>query len=142
MSNINFFSEEVDFKLPQKTSIIKWIKRIISEESEKEILAINYIFCSDTFLNKINSAYLAHNTYTDIITFNNSDTEHYIDTDIYISIDRVFENSRKYNENKMDELHRVMIHGVLHLLGYMDSTDNEKKIIRKKENECLNLLKI
>ena len=142
MSNINFFYEEVDFNLPQKNSIIKWIKRIISDESEKEILAINYIFCSDRFINKINSKYLAHDTYTDIITFNNSDSEYYIDTDIYISMERVFENSRKYSENKMDELHRVMIHGILHLLGYMDSSDNEKKIMRKKEDECLNLLKI
>jgi len=142
MSNINFFYEEVDFNLQQKNSITKWIKRIISEESEKEILAINYIFCSDKFINKINTEYLAHDSYTDIITFNNSDNEYYIDTDIYISIERVFENSRKYSENKMDELHRVMIHGILHLLGYMDSSDNEKKIMRKKENECLNLLKI
>jgi len=142
MSNINFFSEEVDFKLPNKTSIIQWIEKTISEESEKEILAINYIFCSDAFLGKINLEYLAHDTYTDIITFNNSDSEQYIDSDIYISIERVFENSSKYDENKMDELHRVMIHGILHLLGYPDSSDNEKKIMRKKENECLNLLKI
>jgi len=142
MSNINFFCEEVDFKFPNKTSIIEWIKRIISEESDKKILAINYIFCSDTFLSKINLEFLIHNTYTDIITFNNSDSEHYIDTDIYISIERVFENSIKYGENRMDELHRVMIHGILHLLGYLDSSDNEKEIMRKKENECLNLLNI
>ena len=142
MSNINFFCEEVDFKLPNKTSIIQWIRKTISEESEKEILAINYIFCSDAFLSKINLEYQVHDTYTDIITFNNSDNQQYIDSDIYISIERVFENSSKYSENRMDELHRVMIHGILHLLGYLDSSDNEKKIMRKKENECLNLLKI
>ena len=105
-------------------------------------MAINYIFCSDAFLSKINLEYLVHDTYTDIITFNNSDNQQYIDSDIYISIERVFENSSKYSENRMDELHRVMIHGILHLLGYLDSSDNEKKIMRKKENECLNLLKI
>lgn len=142
MSNINFFCEEVDFKLPNITSIIQWIRKTISEESKKEILAINYIFCSDAFLSKINLEYLVHDTYTDIITFNNSDNQQYIDCDIYISIERVFENSSKYSENRMDELHRVMIHGILHLLGYQDSSDNEKKIMRKKENECLNLLKI
>lgn len=142
MSNINFFYEEVDFKLSNKTSIVQWIDRIISENSDKEILSINYIFCSDVFLSKINQEYLHHDTYTDIITFNNSDSEQYIDTDIYISVERVFENSHKYSENRMDELHRVMVHGVLHLLGYHDSSDNERKIMRKKENECLNLLKI
>jgi len=142
MSNINFFCEEVDFKLPNKTCIIQWLEKTISEESDKKILAINYIFCSDAFLSKINLEYLAHDTYTDIITFNNSDSQQYIDSDIYISMERVFENSSKYGENRIDELHRVMIHGILHLLGYPDSSDNEKKIMRKKENECLNLLKI
>lgn len=142
MSNINFFSEEVDFNLPNKTSIVNWIREIISLESNKEILAINYIFCSDAYLSQINQEYLSHNTLTDIITFNNSDDDQYIDTDIYISVDRVFENSRTYHEDRLDELLRVMIHGILHLMGYRDSNDNEKKIMRKKENECLNLLKI
>ena len=142
MSNINFFSEEVDFKLPNKTSIVNWIKKIIALESNREIININYIFCSDDFLGQINIKYLTHNTLTDIITFNNSDDDRYIDSDIYISIDRVFENSLSFNADRMDELHRVMIHGILHLLGYKDSNDNEKKIMRKKENECLNLLSV
>ncbi|MGD9327894.1 MAG: rRNA maturation RNase YbeY [Cyclobacteriaceae bacterium] len=142
MSNINFFSEEVDFKLPNKTSIVNWIKKIIALESNREIININYIFCSDDFLSQINFKYLSHNTLTDIITFNNSDDDRYIDSDIYISIDRVFENSFSFNADRMDELHRVMIHGILHLLGYKDSNDNEKKIMRKKENECLNLLSL
>ena len=142
MSNINFFSEEVDFKLPNKTSIVNWIKKIIALESNREIININYIFCSDDFLSQINFKYLTHNTLTDIITFNNSDDDHFIDSDIYISIDRVFENSLSFNADRMDELHRVMINGILHLLGYKDSNDNEKKIMRKKENECLNLLSV
>jgi rRNA maturation RNase YbeY len=142
MSNINFFSEEVDFKLPNKTSIVNWIKKIIALESNREIITINYIFCSDDFLSQINIKYLNHNTLTDIISFNNSDDDRYIDSDIYISIDRVFENSLSFNADRMDELHRVMIHGILHLLGYKDSNDNEKKIMRKKENECLNLLSV
>ncbi len=142
MSNINFFCEEVDFNLPNQTSIINWIKKIISLESNREIINVNYIFCSDEFLRQINQEYLTHNTLTDIITFNNSDDDQFIDTDVYISIDRVFENSLTYNADRMDELHRVMIHGILHLLGYKDSNDNEKKIMRKKENECLNLLSV
>jgi rRNA maturation RNase YbeY len=142
MSNINFFSEEVDFKLPNKTSIVNWIKKIIALESNREIITINYIFCSDDFLSQINIKYLNHNTLTDIISFNNSDDDRYIDSDIYISINRVFENSLSFNADRMDELHRVMIHGILHLLGYKDSNDNEKKIMRKKENECLNLLSV
>jgi rRNA maturation RNase YbeY len=142
MPNINFFYEEVDFNLPNKTSIIDWIEKIINLESNREIIAINYIFCSDALLGRINLEYLTHKTLTDIITFNNSDKDQYIDSDIYISIDRVFENSLKYNVGRLDELHRVMIHGILHLLGYRDSNDNEKKIMRKKEDECLNLLKI
>ncbi len=140
MSNINFFCEEVDFNLPNKTSIIKWIKKIIAQESKREIININYIFCSDEILSQINLEYLAHNTLTDIITFNNSDNDQLIDADIYISIDRVFENSLTYHTDRIDELHRVMIHGILHLMGYKDSSDNEKKIMQKKENECLNLL--
>ncbi len=142
MSNINFFCEEVDFNLPNQTSIINWIKKIISLESNREIINVNYIFCSDEFLRHINQEYLTHNTLTDIITFNNSDDDQFIDTDVYISIDRVIENSLTYNADRMDELHRVMIHGILHLLGYKDSNDNEKKIMRKKENECLNLLSV
>jgi len=142
MSNINFFCEEVDFKVPNKTSIINWIKKIIALECNREIININYIFCSDDFLSQINLKYLTHNTLTDIIAFNNSDDDQFIDTDIYISIDRVNENSLTYNTDRMDELHRVMIHGILHILGYKDTNDNEKKIIRKKENECLNLLSV
>ena len=140
MSNINFFCEEVDFKLKHKTSIIQWIKKVIAAESDKKITNISFIFCSDAFLIGINNQYLKHNSFTDIITFNNSDNLKYIDTDIYISIDRINENSLQYNETMKNELHRVMIHGVLHLLGYSDKSSNEKKIMRKKENEYLALL--
>jgi rRNA maturation RNase YbeY len=140
MSNINFFCEEVDFKLKHKTSTIQWIKKVISAESDKKITNISFIFCSDAFLIGINNQYLKHNSFTDIITFNNSDNLKYIDTDIYISIDRINENSLQYNETMENELHRVMIHGVLHLLGYSDKSSNEKKIMRKKENEYLALL--
>jgi len=142
MSNINFFYEEVDFTLDHQSLLIPWIEGIITRESHKEVSSINYIFCSDKFLHKINMEYLGHNTFTDIITFDNSEQEQDIDADIYISIERVQENSREYEVPLENELHRVMIHGILHLIGYKDSSNDEKQIIRKKENECLNLLKI
>jgi len=142
MSNINFFYEEVDFKLKQKTGIRQWIKNVIASESNRSISSINYIFCSDSFLQKINLDYLKHDTLTDIITFNNTDYEDKLESDIYISIDRVIENSLIYNKTIENELHRVMIHGILHLLGYSDNTNHEKKIMRKKEDECLTLLNI
>ena len=142
MSSINFFYEEVDFKLKQQTGIRQWIKNVIASESNRSISSINYIFCSDSFLQKINLDYLKHGTLTDIITFNNTDSEDKLESDIYISIDRVMENSLKYNKTIENELHRVMIHGILHLLGYSDNTNLEKKIMRKKEDECLTLLNI
>jgi rRNA maturation RNase YbeY len=141
MSNINFFYEEVDFTLKHQTSLIQWIKKVIATESDKKISSINFIFCSDLYLNRINIQYLNHNTFTDIITFNNSDLPGVIDCDIYISIDRISENSQKFKVSIENELHRVMVHGILHLLGYSDTSSKEKEIMRKKENECITLLK-
>lgn len=142
MSNINFFYEEVDFKLKQKASISHWIKKVIASESNVRISAINYIFCSDSFLQRINLDYLQHDALTDIITFNNSDNENELDADIYISIDRVQENSSRYKTTMENELHRVMVHGILHLLGYSDKSTSERKLMRKKEDESLTLLSI
>ena len=141
MSEIHFFSEDVEFRLKHRNRIIYWIKKVISIESNKKISAINYIFCSDTFLKHINLQYLKLNTLTDIITFNNSDNPDLIDCDIYISIERVVDNSHTYKVSIDNELHRVMIHGILHLLGYSDASATEKEIMRKKENECITLLK-
>lgn len=141
MSKINFFFEEVDFILNNKTSIKHWIKSVIESECNTTISNINFIFCSDQYLNQVNIQYLNHNTFTDIITFNNSDNSGYIDSDIYISIDRVAENSKKFGESMENELYRVMIHGILHLLGYSDKSSGEKEVMRNKENECLTMLK-
>jgi len=141
MSEIHFFSEDVEFSLKHRNRIIHWIKKVISIESNKKISTINYIFCSDAFLKHINIQHLKHNTLTDIITFNNSDDPNVIDSDIYISIERVVENSQTYKVSIDDELHRVMIHGILHLVGYSDASVTEQEIMRKKENECLTLLK-
>jgi len=100
---------------------------------------VNYIFCSDQYLLKINQEYLNHNTYTDIITFENTEETGKLEADIFISIDRVKENAQKLASNSDSELHRVIIHGVLHLLGFNDKTEADKNRMREKEDACLSL---
>jgi probable rRNA maturation factor len=138
MPQIRFFSEGITFKLahPRKTS--SWIKTVI--EREKHTLEdLNYIFCSDEALLQINIDYLNHDTFTDIVTFDNSAEEDIIEGDIFISIPRVRENSTKFKTSFQEELNRVMVHGVLHLCGYKDKTAEQKKLMRKKEDTYLSL---
>ena len=139
MKNILFFTEDISFTLKQKTKIRDWIKKTI-EDHQKKLKSINYIFTTDNYLSNINEDYLQHNTLTDIITFNLSTAPNLIESDIYISIDRIRENSKCYSLPFTEELHRVMIHGILHLLGFNDKTEPEKKDMRKKENHYLALL--
>ncbi len=137
---IRYFSEELQFKLkhPRKTS--NWIKEVIA--MEKATLGdLNYIFCTDPYLLNLNKKYLNHNTLTDIITFSNNEDVKLISGDIYISIDRVKENSNHLNIPFDEELHRVIIHGVLHLLGYGDKKPSEIVQMRKKEEAYLSLRK-
>jgi len=135
---IYFFSEDISFSLADEEKSASWILSILKKEN-KQVRGINYIFCSDTYLLKINKQYLNHNTLTDIITFDNSEIEDEIEADIFISIDRVEENSSNLKKDFNEELHRVIIHGLLHLLGYNDKTDVEKAEMRKKEDACLSL---
>jgi probable rRNA maturation factor len=130
---IHFFVEDTSYKLKQKGLIRNWIKKTIETEGYK-LKELNFILCSDAYLLQINQQYLQHDTYTDIITFDNSDTESIIIGDIFISIDRIKENAVKFNVNETDELHRVMIHGTLHLLGYPDKGVAAKKIMTQKED--------
>lgn len=135
---INFFSEETDFK-PKQVKVLKnWLFNSIEKENF-ELLELNFIFCSDDYLLKINKEYLNHNTYTDTVTFDNSDIEGSILGDIFISIDRVKENTQTFKTLLKDELHRVMIHSTLHLLGYKDKNSKDKTIMTVKENEYLAL---
>ena len=136
---INFFSEQINFNLNEEEQIRIWINKM-AETHDKNITTINYIFCSDKYLLKINQKYLNHDNYTDIITFNNSDNLNEIEGDIFISVERVKDNAHKAQQNFNDELHRVIIHGLLHLIGFNDSNKEERKIIRKKEDDCLFLL--
>lgn len=138
--SVKFFYEGVKFTLKNPRKVSSWIKAAILKE-EREPGQLNYIFCSDSYLLKINLHYLNHNTYTDIITFDNSDTPGLIEGDIYISIDRVDENSSKFGNTFENELHRVMIHGALHLLGYSDKSPKQKSIMRGKEDAYLSLRK-
>ena len=138
MAAIHFFSEDITFNVPQKVRLRNWIRKTI--QAEKFILKeLNFIFCSDEYLLVLNRQYLSHNTYTDIITFDNSDTEMSIEGDVFISIERVKENAAKFQVDFLDELHRVMIHGTLHLLGYPDKGVEAKQMMTSKEDQYLNL---
>lgn len=138
MALVNFFSEDIEFDLdhPRKTST--WIKKIVQLE-KRSILSLNFIFCSDEFLRQMNLKYLNHTTYTDIVTFDNSEGGGLLEGDIFISIERVNDNSTKFNTSFDEELHRVIIHGVLHLLGFSDKTPKDKITMRDKEDACLSL---
>ena len=133
---IHFFSEEIPFTLKQKLPVRNWINQTILAEGYK-LGELSFIFSDDEYLLKINKEYLDHDTYTDIITFDNSEVEKLITGDIFISIDRIRENSKKFNVNERDELHRVMIHGTLHLLGYPDKGKEAKKVMTAKEDHYL-----
>lgn len=137
---INFFSEDTSFQIKQKLKRKEWLKEITSLESYK-ILDLNYIFCSDEYLHKINLQYLDHDTYTDIITFDNSEHIGEIEGDIYISIDRIKENAKDHEVDQETELSRVLSHGLFHLLGYKDKTSSESKKMREKEEFAISLYK-
>lgn len=131
---INFFSE-TEFKLQNEEGIVNWISDAITSE-RKTLGEINYIFVSDEYLLNLNKTYLNHDTLTDIITFDNS-VGNILHGDIYISVERVQDNAIDFNVSFEEELHRVMIHGVLHLAGYRDKTDKEAEEMRTRENHYL-----
>ncbi|MEW6469073.1 MAG: rRNA maturation RNase YbeY [Bacteroidota bacterium] len=131
-------NERPRFILKQKSSIAKWIQAVIRKEKGRPG-NIHFIFCSDKFLLKLNKEYLNHTTLTDIITFDYSEGKT-LNGEIYVSVDRVNDNAAKFDTSFENELHRVMIHGILHLCGYKDKTKKEKAEIRKKEEACLRML--
>jgi len=137
---IQFFAEDIDFDLTNQTIISDWIKVLINNH-KKELHLLNFIFCSDSYLHQINVEYLNHDTLTDIITFPYAEIP-IIHSDIFISIDRVKENSTLFKTTFEKELHRVIIHGVLHLCGFGDKNETEKKEMRNQEEKALALLPI
>ena len=134
---IYFHSEHISFVLKQKTSIRAWLLSIIKKEN-KQLGEINYIFCDDKHLLHINQTYLKHSTLTDIITFDYSENN-MLSGDIFISIERVRENAKKYHVSFENELKRVIVHGLLHLAGYKDKTKELKTIMTRKEDHYLEL---
>jgi len=139
MSEIQFFSENIDFKLKNKTILKNWLLKSICNEGKKAE-NINFIFCTDDYLFEINKIFLNRNTLTDVITFDYSEQEKVVSGEIYISYQRIKDNAEKYIQAIDNELHRVMIHGVLHLVGYDDNTKNHKEIMTQKEDYYLSLL--
>ncbi len=138
MPAIQFFEEDITYKLKNKTAVRQWITETIQAEGYK-LKELTYIFCSDNYLLQINQQYLNHDTFTDIITFDNSDIAATIVGDIFISIDRIRENAIKFDITEADELHRVIIHGALHLLGYKDKKPAEKEKMTFKEDFYLKM---
>ena len=133
------FNSETSFTLNNQNKLVKWIGDVVSSEGF-QVGEINYIFCDDSYLNKINQEFLNHDTFTDVISFDYTLGKE-IGGDIFISIERVLENAEKFNEVFENELHRVMIHGILHFMGYKDKTKKEKTLMRTKEDENIFTLK-
>lgn len=129
------FNYETDFKLKDEAFFSDWISNVIMSEGFKEG-DINYIFCSDNYLHKINVDFLNHDTLTDIISFDYSVGKE-LHGDVYISVDRVEDNAKDFEVSFDDELSRVLVHGVLHYCGYKDKTEEDKKLMRSKEDEYL-----
>ena len=138
MPSVNFFEEDIRFDLKNKLKVKQWVKATIAAEGYK-LQELNYIFCSDSYLLTINQQYLDHDTYTDIITFDNSEKPGMIEGDIFISIDRIRENAEQFATGEANELHRVIIHGALHLLGYTDKAAVAKKTMTGKEDQYLGM---
>ena len=139
LNKIVFHSESIEFSLDNEDRIRQWINQVI-QNANCTLIQLSYIFCSDEYLHQINVEYLQHDTYTDIITFPYQEAPQ-IEGDLFISIDRVRENAQTFKASFLEELQRVMIHGVLHLCGQGDKTDEEQKVMRQKEAWALEILK-
>lgn len=142
---ITYHSENISFNLKGKREINNWIKSVVSDlqfslkMSNYKVGDINIVFCNDTYLLEINQKYLNHNYFTDIITFDYSENG-IISGDLFISVDTVKKNSLKFKVSFDEEIKRVIIHGVLHLLGYKDKTKSEKLKMKDAENMALSMI--
>jgi len=129
------FNYESDFTLENEEAIAAWLSAVILSENKNEG-EINYIFCDDEYLHKINLEYLNHDTLTDIISFDYT-MGNEISGDVFVSVERVLDNAKDYNTVFEDELKRVLVHGVLHYCGYKDKSEQDEALMRTKENEKL-----
>jgi len=132
-SNIHFFFKDVTVVLPGRTRLKVFINRIFKDEGKK-LEVLNYIFCNDRELLKINRTYLKHNFFTDILTFDLTESKKDIVGEIYISVERVRENATLFRTSLKKELLRVIFHGALHLCNYTDKSDRQKVEMRKRED--------
>jgi len=135
--SIQYFNEDIAFPKVKKRITSNWIKQVISIE-EKRVGDISFIFCSDEYLLDVNKKYLNHDYFTDIITFDDVEGN-VINGDIFISVDRVKENSKEFEISFDNEVHRIIIHGVLHLLGYKDKVKKDKDLMTEKEDLYIKL---
>jgi rRNA maturation RNase YbeY len=135
---IQYFNEDVPLPKLKKRKSTNWIKSTILSEG-KRVGDISFIFCSDNYLLEINKSYLDHDYFTDIITFDYVEGT-LVSGDIFISVDRVLENSVEFKTTPEDEMNRILIHGVLHLVGYKDKNKKDKLLMTEKENYYLKLL--
>ena len=133
MSGIIFFEEDARYRLQDKKMLIRKIKKLIDLEGFT-LVSISIVVCSDNYLLDMNKKYLKHNYFTDILTFDQSEIKKDIEGDLYISIDRIKENAALNKTTQWSEFQRVVLHGVLHLVGYNDQNNKEKAIMREKEN--------
>jgi rRNA maturation RNase YbeY len=140
MQTIFFRSADKRLRLPAKKQIAVLIETLFQEE-EKQLYSLNYVFCSDDFLLKINKEFLQHDYYTDIVTFELSESKNRIEGEVYISLDRVKDNAQSLGISPNEELLRVIFHGALHLCGYKDKKAKEIKLMRQKEDYYLQLYK-
>lgn len=136
-AGISFYTEDIEFNDYNEGKISDWLTEVSKSEGSV-IKFLNIIFCSDNYLHQLNVQYLNHDTLTDVITFPYDEGDE-ISGDIFISTERVLENSRHLGVSFKDELHRVMVHGLLHLLGYGDKTEKDEKEMREKEDYYLGL---
>ena len=134
---IRYFCEDIRFTYKNKLANNRWLKMVAGSEIRK-IGDINVIFCSDNYILDVNMKYLQHDYFTDIITFDYCEGK-ILSGDLFISVDSVRENSIEFGTDFEEELHRVIVHGVLHLIGYDDHTEEDKKMMRQKENYYLQM---
>lgn len=136
-SNIHFFFEGTRITLPERQRLKAFLSKLLYKYG-KEIVHLNYVFCSDPALRKINKEHLGHDYFTDIVTFDLSENPGKLQAEIYISVDRVRDNARTYHTTLRNELHRVIFHGALHLCGFRDKTKQERVKMQAMENQCIN----
>lgn len=134
------YNYETDFVLPEEDLHRNWVEEVVKSE-DLLVNEVSFIFCDDEYLLGINQKFLRHDSYTDIITFDYTEGQ-YLSGDIFISVERVSDNAKNYNQENLVEMRRVMAHGLLHMMGYNDKSDIEEAVMREKELEKINMFHV